>query len=212
LPTRRSADAPELTSWDRVPSSPYLRLGPREKQRAATRGRIYEAALAEFRHTGFERASVADIARAASVSRPSFYAHFPTKEHILLELQWRLSLEVVRRIEGRGSLRETLDAFVDALIDCEESVGDPEVFRATLVLWARQPAHLDLDEVPMPVADALLERFIEGRERGELRASLDPQQAAPLCLSSLFGALLVNRGPQDARTAMETLFSLFLED
>ena len=70
-----------------VAASPFERPSAREIQRQRTRARLFEAALAEFARTGFDRASVAEIARAADVSRPSFYFHFPTKEHVLLELQ-----------------------------------------------------------------------------------------------------------------------------
>ena len=88
------------SAWLSEPRSPFVRTGPRERQRAATRERLFDAALAEFRREGFERASVAEIARAAGVSRPSFYAHFPTLDHVLLELAWRLALQVVRRLES----------------------------------------------------------------------------------------------------------------
>ena len=46
--------------------------------------------MTEFRRVGVERASIGRIAETAGVSRPSFYFHFPTKDHVLLELQWTL--------------------------------------------------------------------------------------------------------------------------
>ena len=76
-------------------TSPFDRAGARERRRRRTRTRLYEEALAEFARVGFDRASVADIARAAGVSRPAFYFHFPTKEHVLLELQWHKEQELV---------------------------------------------------------------------------------------------------------------------
>ena len=96
--------------WRPEPPSPFVLTGPRARQRAATRERLYEAAIAEFRRLGFDRARVSRIAQAAGVSRPSFYAHFPTREHVLYELTWRLSLRVVRRLEGAGGLQATSSA------------------------------------------------------------------------------------------------------
>src|SRR5690606_7414403 len=118
---RRRAHADDLrggsmSAGTLAPRSPFVRIGARERQRAATRERLFEAALAEFRGRGFERASVARIARAARVSRPSFYAHFPTLDHVLFELAWRLSLRIVRALEGAAGLRETLDRLADGLI------------------------------------------------------------------------------------------------
>jgi AcrR family transcriptional regulator len=59
----------------------------RDAQRQQTRQRVYAAALAEFKRTGMAAADVADIASAAGVARGTFYFHFPTKEHVLAELE-----------------------------------------------------------------------------------------------------------------------------
>ena len=51
-----------------------------------THQRIYGTALRLFQEHGFERVSVGQIAAAASVSVPTFYAHYPSKEHIVMQL------------------------------------------------------------------------------------------------------------------------------
>jgi AcrR family transcriptional regulator len=53
------------------------------------------------------------------VSRPSFYFHFPTKEHVLLELQWLEERTVASRLEHARSRRESLDELAEGLIDLE---------------------------------------------------------------------------------------------
>lgn len=58
----------------------------RARRWAATHQRIYEAALDLFQEHGFDAVSVGQIARAASVSVPTFYAHFPSKEHVVMHL------------------------------------------------------------------------------------------------------------------------------
>ena len=58
----------------------------RDAQRQQTRQRVYAAGLAEFKRTGMAAADVGDIA-AAGVARGTFYFHFPTKEHVLAELE-----------------------------------------------------------------------------------------------------------------------------
>ncbi len=193
-------------------SSPFERRGLREQQRVATRERVFDAAMAEFCRVGFENAVITDIARSAGVSRPSFYAHFPTREHVLYEALWRSSLEVVRRLEGSGDLRGTLEQLAEALIDAEESVGNPALYREMLGIFARRPPDLDLD-TPIPVFEVINERFRAARDRGELRAGLDPEQAAVLCLSGVFGYLLgVDVTPDERREDLRTLFGLFLAD
>lgn len=61
----------------------------RDRQREATRQRLYEAALGIFRRDGFRDARVDDITLVAGVSRTAFYFHFPTKEDVLTELMRR---------------------------------------------------------------------------------------------------------------------------
>ena len=51
-----------------------------------THQRIYDSALRLFQEQGFEQVSVGQIAAAASVSVPTFYAHFQSKEHIVMHL------------------------------------------------------------------------------------------------------------------------------
>ena len=56
-----------------------------ERQAADTnekRERILEAALDQFAAYGFSRTSMADIAKAAKMSRPALYLHFGNKEEI----------------------------------------------------------------------------------------------------------------------------------
>jgi TetR/AcrR family transcriptional regulator, repressor for uid operon len=205
---RRAAPA---FGWPSAPRSPFVRTGPRERQRAATRERLYAAALAEFRRKGFERASVSEIARAAGVSRPSFYAHFPTLDHVLFELTWRLSLEIVQRLAPATDLRATLDLLVDGLIEVEQAVDDPALFREMISIFARRPAVPGIDGGEIPVLGELLRRFERARDAGELRAGMPPERAARLCLSGVFGHLLgVDAAPDERRADLRALLSLFV--
>jgi AcrR family transcriptional regulator len=55
----------------------------RSRKRDETHQRIYEAAMRLFDEHGFDHVSVAQIAAAAGVSVPTFYAHYPSKEHVV---------------------------------------------------------------------------------------------------------------------------------
>jgi AcrR family transcriptional regulator len=201
-----------MSAWAAEPRSPFVRTGVRERQRAATRERLFAAALAEFRRASFERANVAEIARAAGVSRPSFYAHFPTLDHVLFEWAWRLALGVVRRLEGAEGLRATLDRLAEALIEAEQSVGDAALFREMISIFARRSGGPELDGAAIPVLGELLRRFEQAREAGELRAGMPPEQAARLCLSGVFGHLLgIDATPEERRADLRALFSLYTD-
>ena len=190
--------------------SPFVRVGARERQRQETRSRLFDAALAEFASVGFDRASVADIARAAGVSRPSFYFHFPTKEHVLFELQWRQELEIVERLRRCRTLAEALRELPDALVDALESVGDAELARDTARIYARRPGELPVDEQPLPLLHEVVRLFQEGARRGELRAGLTAEQGALLFLTGVFGYVMAADPQQDRRADLRALTALYL--
>ena len=60
--------------------------GRREEKRRQTHQRIFDEALRLFRERGFDSVSVGEIARAAQVSVPTFYAHYESKDHLILAL------------------------------------------------------------------------------------------------------------------------------
>jgi AcrR family transcriptional regulator len=201
------------SAWRSEQPSPFVPVTPRARQRAATRERLYLAAVDEFRRVGFEGASVSRIARAAGASRPSFYAHFPTLGHVLFEMSWRLSWQVVRRLETASDLPATLDRLADALIEAEQAVGDSALFREMISIFVRRPLSLPIDASQIPVLREVSQRFERARAAGELRPGMAPEQAARLCLSGVFGQLLgVTATPRERRADLRALFSLYLAD
>ena len=61
----------------------------RARQYASTHQRIYDAAMELFRQDGYEDVSIARLAAAAGVSVPTFYAHFPSKDELIMALPER---------------------------------------------------------------------------------------------------------------------------
>ena len=51
-----------------------------------THQRIYATAMSLFEEHGFERVNVGQIATGAGVSVPTFYSHYPSKEHLVMQL------------------------------------------------------------------------------------------------------------------------------
>ena len=132
---------------------------------------------------------------------------------MLFELTWRLSLGVVRRLEAAAGLPATLDRLADALIEAEQAVGDAALFREMISIFVRRPAGPEIDASEIPVLREVLRRFERARDAGELRAGMQPEQAARLCLSGVFGQLLgVDASPAERRADLRALFSLYLAD
>src|ERR1700742_2590055 len=86
----------------------------REAKRLQTRERLLGAAIAEFKRAGMADADVGSIVAAAGVAHGTFFFHFPTKEHVLLELE--------RREEER--IAKQLDRYLAASRDLAATLGE----------------------------------------------------------------------------------------
>lgn len=67
----------------------------RTRRWQATHRRIYETAMRLFQEQGFEGVHVGALAKAAGVSVPTFYAHFPSKEHVVMQLPTAEQMEAL---------------------------------------------------------------------------------------------------------------------
>ena len=87
------------------------RPGLRERKKEQTRQLIAEAARGLFSERGFDRVTVAEVARAAEVSEQTVFNYFPTKEDLVY---WRLQSfedELLRTIREREGGEPALAAF-----------------------------------------------------------------------------------------------------
>src|SRR3954453_9652618 len=84
----------------------------REAKRLQTRERLMGAAIAEFKRSGLAAADVGAIVTAAGVAHGTFFFHFPTKEHVLLELEHReeerIAKQLGRFLESQHDLESVL--------------------------------------------------------------------------------------------------------
>jgi AcrR family transcriptional regulator len=92
----------------------------RERKKSATRERIQAAALQLCQGRGYEEVTVEDIARAAGVSRRTFFRYFPSKEGAILF--------------------DTLDSLLaDAILGAPKSISAIQAIRAASAHYASLP-------------------------------------------------------------------------
>ncbi|HVH98371.1 MAG TPA: TetR/AcrR family transcriptional regulator [Enhygromyxa sp.] len=166
-------------------------MASREQQREETRRRLYESALAIFRRDGVSACRTEDIAKAAGVSRASFYFHFPTKEHVLLERMSETEAEICAAIEALpegASINQILATFNKALARVWEH--DPHLLPDLAGAALRFTATAMSDQEATPLRARLAECFRVAIERGEIRARLPPQTLGDLYLGNTLGGLL----------------------
>ena len=188
-------------------------VSPREQQREDTRKRIFEAAVDEFRREGFALARVDRIVAAAGVARGTFYFHFPTKEHVLLELQVRHEAAIHARLVAMPrprSARRLLRQIADALLEETEQQIDRHLFREILALHIRRPIDLDLSALSYLSTQAVQQRFADAARSGILRSDMESGQLAVLLLTSLFGFLASDESDDARRASIDSVLEIFL--
>jgi AcrR family transcriptional regulator len=95
----------------------------RQQQKEQTRKLLIETALRQFAEHGLNATPTVDIARTAGVSHGTVFAHFPTREDLLIEViqefGTRIALRMHELAEGGKSLREVLEAHLNGLMEVE---------------------------------------------------------------------------------------------
>ena len=177
----------------------------RETRRLQTRQRILCAAIAEFKRSGMAAADVGTIVASAGVAHGTFFFHFPTKEHVLLELEAReesrLAAEFARFLKEPHDLAAALTKAKELVISLEDRLGSL-LFKDVLALHfsPSRPRH---DEVwtDHPVVVQLVEEIDRAREHGEAHPEVDAFCSAVFFLLGVYGVLSTTSS-QEARDTM----------
>lgn len=140
--------------------------GLRERKKRQMYRRLSDTAIALFVEKGFERVTVADIAAAVDVSKPTLFRYFPAKEdlalHRLADHEGEAGRVVRERPEGSSPLQALRQHFltgldqrdpVTGLCDDRDVLAFHELLYGTPSLVARLHAYGERDE--RALADAL---------------------------------------------------------
>jgi len=107
--------------------TPQVKPSARETRRLQTRQRLLDAAVAEFKRVGMAGADVNAIVAAAGVAHGTFFFHFPSKEHVLLELERHeeahLAEEFARFLDSTHHLTDALTEVVHLVTGLEQQFG-----------------------------------------------------------------------------------------
>src|SRR5690625_694193 len=169
------------------------KMTAREAKRLQTRERLLGAATAEFKRTGMAQADVGAIVAAAGVAHGTFFFHFPTKEHVLLELEYReeerIAKQFSRYLRSHQELSDALAEAARLVMDLERRLGDP-LFTEFLALHfsPTRPAPEVGEQHPLIV---LVAEVIESaRERGEVDDDVIAMNSAVFFLLGLYALLI----------------------
>jgi AcrR family transcriptional regulator len=154
--------------------------------RDRSRRNILAAALRLFAERGFADTSMADVARAAGVSKGLAYNYFGSKEEILEAIVERRLAEQLaedERLAGAASPAERLSGLIDGAL--ARATAEPEAERLLMAVMLRGDAAPAIQTARERLKGRLLAAW---REREELFAALGAEDPAREAL--FFGAVL----------------------
>ena len=165
-----------------------------------TRQEIIRKAAPIFNQRGYDGAALSDLMKATGLEKGGIYRHFSSKEALAAEAfdyAWKLAIDT--RFEGTQGIQNTVDRLKLFVRNFRDR-------RAGLVLGGCPLLNTAIDsDDGQPVLRRKARRALdywlnrlqsiaeEGKQRGEVRSSLDSAELATLIVSTLEGGLMVSR-------------------
>lgn len=149
------------------------------------------AAIAEFKRSGLAAADVGAIVTAAGVAHGTFFFHFPTKEHVLLELEHReeerIAKQLDRYVDATPDLSSTMQEAVRLILGLERRLG-ATLFKDFLALHFSQTRPTD-ESKQHPVIVTVAREIEQAQQSGEVDPEVNPMNSAVFFLLGLYALL-----------------------
>jgi AcrR family transcriptional regulator len=204
-PASETAYGLDMTSPTSTAQRGSSTVNARDAQRLETRARLFDAAVAEIGRSGLAGADVSTIAAAVGVARGTFYFHFPTKEHVVVEVERAEEAKIVARLGERGpesaDLTKMLSLLVREVLAAERRLG-PVFFRDMLGLHfsSTRPVEDELSEHPL--AEFVVGAITEAQAAGQVTPDADAGELGVFFLTGLFALLATDVSAPKARAAL----------
>jgi AcrR family transcriptional regulator len=139
------------------------------------------------------------------VARGTFYFHFPTKEHVLVELERAEEAKIVATLHTRSAapddLLSLLRLLVRQVLAAEERLG-PVVFRDMLGLHFSATRPIEEEAVEHPLAGFVIAAIAEAQAAGRVSPDADPGALGAIFLTGLFALLATGATASRERAAL----------
>jgi|GEM_PF-7110321 len=170
--------------------------------------RLFQAALREIERVGFNDLRVEKVCEETQLSRPTFYAHFSSKDGVVSELLCRFMEGIARELEARTKGGTDLDGVIDVLVDLCHDANSTTSERLRRELVAYLPRHHDIELfATSPVFTILTQAIVRAARRQEIRGVSDARALARQITVVINGFFLAhpNEPEKAAREAREVL-------
>jgi TetR/AcrR family transcriptional regulator, transcriptional repressor for nem operon len=163
-----------------------------------TRERIVQVAARALRRAGFDGVGVAEVMNEAGLTHGGFYAHFPSREALLVEALDAAAGESLAALErsadGVEGKHERLVAFIDRYLS-DEHADHPEA-GCTLAALGTETWRQSADV--RSVATRRLTQFSKLLEAQLPGTAAERRERAQTMIATLVGSLLISRLVTDA--------------
>ena len=180
------------------------KLSAREAKRLQTRERLLGAAIAEFKRSGMVEADVGAVVAAAGVAHGTFFFHFPTKEHVLLELEQReeqrIANQFSRFLQSKHDLKASLQEAMRLVVALERRLG-ASLFKDFLALHFSQTRPPAEDGRDHALIVQVAQEIEKAQADGRVARDVNPMNSAVFFLLGLY-ALLTTTTTWPTRSAM----------
>ena len=175
----------------------------RPKNTAARRAQIVAALVAVMSERGYERASIAEVARRAGLTSGLVHYHFKSKQEILLQAVATLEREQAERIDARllgvDDPRERLLTCVDAYL-ARDAAAEPAAVACWVAISAEAIRQPEVGAAFQAVLVQTLERLsdlIGAARRAEGQPARGARSAAAALLAAIQGYYVVAAAAPD---------------
>ncbi len=155
----------------------------KSRKQEFVRDSIYDAAIDLFVRQGFQETSVEDVAKAAGVSRRSFFRYFTTKDHLLAYSIMKYGDVLVSAVAASPAESSAIEVVHDTVLaGIQFSVAQPRTRQIMGItsrnLHARQALRSRMVEVEIRLSEAFA-----ARTRNETKNDFRPRMLAVLTLT-----------------------------
>ena len=164
-----------------------------------TRRRIVESAAPIFNKKGYEGTSMGDLMEATGLKKGGLYRHFTNKEQLAAEAfdyaAREAQLARLFQVDDKAGGIEKLKQFIANFIQIRPPVsgGCPILNTAVDADDGNPVLRARVTKALRSWLDRLQAIIQQARQRGEIRAEVDPKAAATIIVASLEGALMISR-------------------
>lgn len=163
-------------------------MGLRERKKQALRETLYNQSVELFRRDGFDQVPVTMICQAAGIAKGTFFNHFPTKDHVLVEWYTRINTNDDDALPPSGSVDERLMTVIRRVFD--QALADADLWRSKQERVALNADLRAVERASDARARTLFARILSaGVASGELKQDTDTAAVADLLVVVLTGTV-----------------------